>query len=111
MNLFDALYEHNLSLWRLAREETRGLHTDSAEWDLLFHKGDSLAGWCTQMRANGSIREDEIPQVIAFPALDDTGPYAAWIAEIRTAKPRLYAYVSALEIIRLALLQEISEGQ
>jgi hypothetical protein len=68
-------------------------------------------GWCTQMRANDSIRSNEIPQLSAFPPLNDDGPYADWIADIRAAKPILYAYVSHLEIIRLALLRAMREPQ
>ena len=82
---------------------------DSAEWDLLFYRGDFLVGWCTQMSAHDAIRENEIPQLLAFPALDDTGPYANWIAGLHAIKPHLSAYVSALEVVRLALLREVSK--
>jgi len=107
LSIFRHLYEHHMLLWHLAGNERSGLDLESAEWELLFHKGDWLAGWCTQMIANTAIRQDEIPQLVAFPRLDENGPYAAWLAEIAVSKRHLFAYVSSLEIIRLALLREI----
>lgn len=84
-----------------------GIPIDTPEWWLLFHEGDRLAGWCTQIMSEDSIREEEIPQLVAFPTLDVTGPYAAWIADIHTQKPLVFAYVRNLEQMRLALLKQI----
>jgi hypothetical protein len=99
-----------MPLWHEARaEELRTIPLDSKEWWLLFHEGDKLVGWCTQINASGVIRENEIPQLRDFPALDNTGPYATWLAEIRTQKPHIFAYVANLEQIRLALLWQVSQ--
>ncbi len=109
MSLISALYEDSFPLWhRAAAEELRTIPLDSEEWWLLFHDGVKLIGWCTQIKASGTIRESEIPDLRRFPALDSTGPYAKWIEEIRTQKPHTFDYVANLEQIRLALLQHVA---
>lgn len=107
MNTFRDLLNENLTLWDLAREEAASVPIDSTEWWLLFHQGDSLAGWCTQIIATDTIRPNEIPQLMAFPALDGTGPHATWIESTRLQEPRIFAYVANLEKIRRALLQRV----
>ena len=107
MNSIKTLYEEHVALWHLARDEMQGMPLDAPEWGLLYHDGDKLAGWCTQIAANNRIRSNELQQLKAFPALDEAGPYAAWIQEIKTSKPRVFDYVRKLEEMRLALLQAI----
>jgi hypothetical protein len=102
----NVLFEEHHHLWQLARDELRQVDPDAPEWGLLFHEGDRLAGWCTQIAATRSIRQEEIPQLVAFPALDNSGPYASWLRDIEHTKPRVFAYVCKLEQIRIVLLRE-----
>jgi hypothetical protein len=106
------VYEQSQYFWHLSRKERRvamrrtKYETRFEYWDLM-HWEETLAGFCTQVMSNGTIRPEQLDWFYSAPDLGKSGPFAEWVAMTERDLPLVYCWAMSIELMRLLLLEKM----